>query len=283
MTPSPSPAKVFDIIRAEQVTGVAAVPAVLNRWVSYAETRDPGVARPAVVQVGGSLFAPEAYARAERVLGCRIQQVYGMAEGLLCYTRENDPQEVAAGTQGRPICPDDELLIVDEHDRPVPPGVPGQLLVRGPYTPRGYYLAPEHNARSFTTDGWYRTNDLVIRHPSGNLVVVGRTKDVINRGGEKVSADEIERLIQQLDQVADVAVLPLPDVVLGERVCACVVPAPGRSLTLPVLRQTLTDLGVAAYKMPESLVVLDDLPQTSVGKADKKALARMLHATAGQD
>ncbi|GAA1980814.1 AMP-binding protein [Nocardiopsis rhodophaea] len=276
MVASPSPSRVLGTISRERVTAVAAVPAVLTRWVEAAEADRPDLSSLRLVQIGGSLFTPESYHRARRALGCRVQQVFGMAEGLLCFTRHTDPEEVSASTQGRPMSPHDEILLVDEEGAPVPPGDPGELLVRGPYTPRGYYRAPEQNARAFTADGWYRTGDLVRRDPSGNLVVVGRTKDVINRGGEKISADEIERLVQALDQVSEVAVVPVPDANLGERACACVVLMPGRTLTGAELHDALAARGVARYKIPESLVVVDAMPQTSVGKADKKALVRTI-------
>ncbi|MCF4123362.1 AMP-binding protein [Antribacter sp. KLBMP9083] len=281
LVPSPAPARVLGVIARERVTVVAAVPAVLSRWVAAAEGGDADLASLEIVQVGGSLFAPEAYRRAVDVLGCRVQQVYGMAEGLLCYVRETDPDDVAAVTQGRPISEHDELRIVDPDGAEVPPGEAGELLVRGPYTPRGYFRAPEQNAEAFA-DGWYRTGDLVTRHPSGNLVVVGRTKDVVNRGGEKVSADEVERLVQALDAVAEVAVIPAPDPDLGERVCVCVVPAGGRTVTLPDIRRELTAAGVAEYKIPEQLLVLDEMPQTSVGKTDKTALSRIVRSRLGR-
>jgi len=283
MASSPAPSRVFATIVAERVTAVAAVPAVLSRWVTAAETDHPDLSSLRLVQIGGSLFTAGSYHRARHALGCRVQQVFGMAEGLLCFTRDTDVEEVAATTQGCPMSPHDEILLVDEDGVPVPPGEPGELLVRGPYTPRGYYRAPEQNARAFTSDGWYRTGDLVRRHPSGNLVVVGRTKDVINRGGEKISADEIERLVQTLDQVSEVAVVPVPDAELGERACACVVPMPGQTLTLHALHLALTSRGVARYKIPESLVVLDAMPQTSVGKADKKALVHRIETSSEQD
>lgn len=121
------------------------------------------------------------------------------------------------------MCPDDEILVVDASDEPVPPGAMGALLTRGPYTPRGYYRAAEHNARAFTPDGWYRTGDVVRLHPSGNLVVEGRDKDLIHRGGEKISAEEVENLIYRLPGVARLAAVAKADPDLGERVYAVVV------------------------------------------------------------
>jgi len=210
-----------------------------------------------------------------------------MAEGLLNYTRLDDPEEIICTTQGRPLSPADEVRLVDEHDRDVPDGEPGLLLTRGPYTLRGYYRAAEHNARSFTADGWYRSGDICRRTPEGNLVVEGRDKDMINRGGEKISAEEIENLVYRLPAVSQVAAVAMPDAVLGERVCLYVVPRAGAELTLEQVRQSIEDLGVARYKLPEHLVLTDSLPATKVGKIDKKALradiAERLAVSQGED
>src|SRR5256885_13655171 len=146
-----------------------------------------------------------------------------MAEGLIMFIRLDDPPDVRLETVGRPICPDDEIRIVDEDDREVVPGEVGELLVRGPYTLRGYYGVPEYNARTFTSDGFYCSGDLMRRHPSGNYIVEGRKKDLINRGGEKISAEEIENMILSHPAVLNVACVPVPDAQLGERMCACVV------------------------------------------------------------
>jgi salicylate---CoA ligase len=249
------------------------VPAVVQRWID-AVACDRHAAPPALrlLQVGGARLAPEVARRAEPVLGGTLQQVFGMAEGLLNYTRPDDPDDIKIETQGSPMSPDDEILIVGGSDNPVPPGSMGALLTRGPYTPRGYYRADDHNARAFTRDGWYRTGDVVRLHPSGNLVVEGRDKDLINRGGEKISAEEVEDLIYRLPGVARVAAVAKPDPDLGERVCAVVVAEPGTDLTLDSVRAALTAMQVARYKLPESLLVMDELPLTKVGKIDKKRL-----------
>ena len=273
MLPSPEPVRAFATIAAEGVTHTAVVPAVAGRWLQYAAAASAGqLTSLRVLQVGGSRIADELARQVEPVLGARLQQVFGMAEGLLNYTRLDDPDEVICGTQGRPLSPADEVRLVDEQDRDVPAGEPGLLLTRGPYTLRGYYRAPEHNARSFTADGWYRSGDVCRRTPEGNLVVEGRDKDMINRGGEKISAEEIENLVYRLPMVSQVAAVAMPDELLGERVCLYVVPMPDTELTLEQIRRLMEDLGVARYKLPEHLVLTDSLPATKVGKIDKKAL-----------
>jgi 2,3-dihydroxybenzoate-AMP ligase len=275
MLPSPEPVRVFTTVAAERVTHTAVVPAVAGRWLEHAEQHGAQQMQSLrVLQVGGSRLADELARRIRPVLGTTLQQVFGMAEGLLNYTRLDDSEDVICTTQGRPMCPDDEVRLVDELDRDVSDGEPGSLLTRGPYTPRGYYRAPEHNKRAFTEDGWYRSGDICRRTPEGNLVVEGRDKDMINRGGEKVSAEEVENLVYELtDGVSQVAAVAMPDPVLGERVCLYVVPGPGRPApTLDAIRAAMEEAGVARFKLPERLVCVEELAATKVGKIDKKAL-----------
>jgi 2,3-dihydroxybenzoate-AMP ligase len=274
MLPSPEPERAFATIAAEGVTVTAAVPAVAQRWLAHANEHGADqLASLRLLQVGGARLADEVARTVRPVLGCILQQVFGMAEGLLNYTRPDDPDDVISTTQGRPMSEDDEVRVIDELDRDVPDGTPGALLTRGPYTPRGYYRAGEQNARAFTPDGWYRSGDIVRRRPDGNLIVEGRDKDMINRGGEKISAEEVENLAYQLfPQVAHVAAVAMPDSHLGERVCLYAVLKPGTALSLDDIRQALAAAGVATFKWPEHLEVVDELRTTKVGKIDKKAL-----------
>jgi 2,3-dihydroxybenzoate-AMP ligase len=205
-----------------------------------------------------------------------VQEVFGMAEGLLMFVRLDDPKDVRFETVGRPVSEDDEIMIVDDERNPVPDGEVGELLVRGPYTLRGYYGVPEYNARTFTPDGFYCSGDLMRRHPSGNYIVEGRKKDLINRGGEKISAEEIENLILSHPAVLNAACVPMPDPVLGERMCAFVVPKSGQSLTLPELTAFLTDRGLAKFKLPERLEITDDLPLSKFGKVAKNVLTKQV-------
>jgi 2,3-dihydroxybenzoate-AMP ligase len=273
MLPSPEPERVFATVQAEGVTVATAVPAVAQRWLDHAREHGAGqLATLQLLQVGGARLPDELAWQVRPVLGATLQQVFGMAEGLLNYTRLDDPEQVICTTQGRPMSPGDEVRIVDEAGNDLPDDVPGALLTRGPYTPRGYYRAPEQNARAFTADGWYASGDIVRRRPDGNLVVEGRDKDMINRGGEKISAEEVENLVYQLPSVAQVAAVAMPDRELGERVCLYVVPRAGSSLSLEDVRAAMADAGVARYKWPERLELVEALITTKVGKIDKKAL-----------
>jgi 2,3-dihydroxybenzoate-AMP ligase len=274
MLPSPEPVRVFTTVETEGITVAAAVPAVAQRWIDHQQQVGGNqLATLRILQVGGSRLPDEKAAQVRPVLGATLQQVFGMAEGLINTTRLDDSDEVITGTQGRPVHEADEVRILDPLGSDVPDGERGAIYTRGPYTPRGYYNAPEHNERAFLPGGWYGSGDIVVRHPDGNLVVLGRDKDMVNRGGEKISAEEIEDLMYRMGGLDLVAAVAMPDPVLGERLCVCVVPKPGHEPpTLQQVSEFFYRTGVAAFKFPERLEVLSEIPMTKVGKIDKKAL-----------
>ena len=269
--------EVFPLIARERITHLELVPALLIRYINAPSIGDHDLSSVRVINTGGQKLQPEVKRRAESLFpNARVQEVFGMAEGLLMFVRLDDPDDVRFETAGRPVCEDDEIQLVDDERNPVPDGEVGELLVRGPYTLRGYYGVPEYNARTFTPDGFYCSGDLMRRHPSGNYVVEGRKKDLINRGGEKISAEEIENLVLSHPAVLNVACVPMPDPVLGERMCAFVIPKPGRSLTLDELTAFLLQKGLAKFKLPERLELTDDLPLSKFGKVAKNVLTRRL-------
>ncbi len=273
LAPSPDPDVAFPLIERERVTWIPAVPATVITWLNHPRRARHDLSSIRTLAVGGSRLNPEPARAALQAFGPVVTQVFGMAEGLLCATRRGDPEDVVVGTQGRPMSPGDEIRIVDDDARDVPDGEIGELICRGPYTLRGYYKATDHNRVAFTDDGYYRTGDLVRRHPSGNLIVEGRKKDLINRGGEKISAEEIENLMLSHPAVLHAAVVAMPDPVLGERACAFVVPRAGADLTLDELtRFLLKERRIAKFKLPERLELRDRLPMTAVGKVSKKDL-----------
>lgn len=271
MSPAPSPEVAFELIERERITVTALVPPLVRLWVDAGRWDAHDRSSLRLLQVGGAKLDAGLAARVRPELGCRLQQVFGMAEGLLNYTRLDDPDKLILTTQGRPLSPADEVRIVSGRGVDVPDGQIGELWTRGPYTLRGYYRVPRYNATAFTADGFYRTGDLVRRLPSGHLVVEGRIKDVINRGGENVSAAELEEHLLAHSAVAQAAVVALPEETLGELVCAVIV-AKGPPPRLKELKTFLADRGLARYKLPDKLVVLDQLPLTAVGKIDKREL-----------
>ncbi|MFD6972020.1 (2,3-dihydroxybenzoyl)adenylate synthase [Streptomyces sp. NPDC059949] len=273
LAPQPVPDVAFPLIESEGVTITGLVPPLALLWTEAAAHTDRDLSSLEVLLVGGAKFSEEAARRVRPGLGCTLQQVFGMAEGLVNYTRLDDPEETVVTTQGRPISPDDEIRIVDDEDREVPPGEPGHLLTRGPYTIRGYWNAPEHNARSFTSDGFYRTGDIVRTTPTGHLVVEGRAKDQINRGGEKIAAEEVENHILAHPAVHDANVVGEPDPYLGERTCAYVILREGAEALRPAaVKKFVRERGLAAYKVPDRVEFVSAFPKTGVGKVSKRDL-----------
>lgn len=270
-------ADVFSLIERHRVTHVPVVPALLIRWINDPLIKKFDLSSLEVIQSGGQRLQPEVRRRTKELIpSVFVQENFGMAEGMLMFVRFDDSEDVRMETVGRPICPDDEVRLVDDDDNEVAPGQIGEFLARGPYTLRGYYRAPEHNARAFTSDGFYRSGDLMRRHPSGNYMVEGRKKDLINRGGEKISAEEIENLILTHPAVQNIACVPMPDPVLGERMCACVILRGGSTLTLEELVAFLTDQEIARHKLPERLEVMEEFPTSPFGKVSKKDLTEKI-------
>ncbi|MFG2555997.1 (2,3-dihydroxybenzoyl)adenylate synthase [Streptomyces sp. NPDC048581] len=273
LCPRPDPATAFPLVERERITMTGLVPPLALVWTEAGTTTPYDLSSLELTLVGGAKYSEEAARRLQPALGCRLMQVFGMAEGLVNYTRLDDSVDTVVTTQGRPISPDDEIRVVDDAGDDVPDGEPGHLLTRGPYTIRGYWRAPEHNARAFTEDGFYRTGDLVRRTPTGHLVVVGRAKDQINRGGEKIAPEEIENIILAHPFVHDVSVVAVPDAYLGERSLAYVVLRAGAEPLKPVgVKRFVRERGVAAHKIPDLVEFVDAFPQTGVGKVSKKEL-----------
>jgi len=276
--------QVFSLVQQYGVTHIHVVPALLIMWMNDEHVGDYDLSSVRVIQSGGQCLQPQTRLLTEKILeNCTVQENFGMAEGLLMFVRLDDPPDVRLETVGRPVCPDDEVMLLGEDERPVAPGEVGELCCRGPYTLRGYFNAPEHNARAFTADGFYRSGDMMRQHSSGNYVVEGRKKDLINRGGEKISAEEVENLILAHPSVRNVAAVAMPDRVLGEKTCACVILQDSASLDLDTLNDFLLAHEIARFKLPERLEILRDFPLSPFGKVSKKDLVVMVSAKIAQE
>jgi len=277
---APSPEVAFPLIAAERVTVTSLVPPLLLVWLQAQAARAAhDLSSLRLIQVGGAKLGAEVARRVKPVLGATLQQVFGMAEGLVNYTRLDDPEETIIATQGRPISPDDEIRVVDDYDQDVPAGEPGYLLTRGPYTIRAYHANPSANARAFTEDGFYRTGDVVRVTPEGYLVVQGRADDHINRAGEKISAEEIEDHLLAHPQVFDAVVVSVPDEFLGERSCAFLIAQGNAPRPKPVeIKRWMRARGLADFKVPDQVVFVDQFRQTAVGKISRRELRAILRA-----
>ena len=277
LSPTTRPEDMLPLAEKHRVTHIKVVPALLIRLINSPDVGRYDLSSVKIIQSGGQRMQPEVRLKTHQLIpSAFVQENFGMSEGMLFFVRLDDPDEVKLETCGRPICPDDEVRLCDDEGREVPPGEVGELTCRGPYTLRGYYGVPEYNARQFTSDGFYRSGDLMRLHRSGNYVVEGRKKDLINRGGEKISAEEIENLILGHPAVQNVACVPVPDPNLGEKMCACVILRRGAALSLAELTDFLKAREIAKFKIPERLEVFDDFPMSTFGKVSKKVLSDMV-------
>jgi 2,3-dihydroxybenzoate-AMP ligase len=268
---------VFEAIEKQKGTFLGVSPALLIALLNSPAQHRYDLSSLRFVYAGGQKMLPELVDRTRATWNFVIPgHAFGMAEGLTNLTRPDDPREVIRETQGRPVSTADEIRIVDDYGVEVAPGAVGELITRGPYTIRGYYNSEEYNRRAFTAEGFYRTGDMVRLHPTGNLVVEGRRKDLINRGGEKISAEEIENLMLGHENIHMAAVVAMPDAIMGERSCAFVILKHGCSLTLGQLTRFLQGKQIAKFKLPERLEVVDSLPLTGMGKVSKKDLREII-------
>lgn len=230
------------------------------------------------------LFQAGSVAMAEQArawLGVETWQMFGMTEGLYLYPRRGDPEEAWASTLGQPLSDFDEIIILEPGtEREMPEGEIGEMACRGPFILSGYYNSPERNAEAFTSDGFYRSGDLMRRRRIGGtdfFCFEGRIKDVINRGGEKVNAVEVEDVLLRHPAIRQVAVVSYPCERLGERGCAMIVlESRDHTIDLKEVKSFLDGVGLAKFKWPERVEIIEALSLTRAGKTDKAEMRRIL-------
>jgi 2,3-dihydroxybenzoate-AMP ligase len=271
LSPSTQPDDIFAAVQREHVTHIAAVVPLIAGWLAGDFEQRYDLSSLRVVQNGGARLAPELRARLRERFGVVPQEIYGTAEGLINMTRLDDPDELLLHSSGAPVCDDDEIKVLDDEGRELPDGEPGELVTRGPYTICGYYDAPEKNAEAFTPDGFYRMGDIV-RKQGRHVFAEGRRKDFVNRGGEKISCEEIENLMFAHPKIKSAALVAMPDPLFGEKACAFVVTHPGERLSFDELVAFLRGRQIASFKLPERLEVVSELPVSPVGKILKRQL-----------
>ncbi len=277
LAPAGDPQTVFALVERERVSVIPAAVPLISAWLNSEVPEKHDLSSLRVVQNGGARLAPELRARLQARLGCRAQEIYGTAEGLISMVRLDADEEAVLESSGLPICEDDEIRVLGDDDRELPDGNPGELCVRGPYTICGYYNAPEKNREAFTRDGFYRMGDIV-RKRGRQLYTEGRRKDIINRGGEKISCDEVENYIFGHPKVKSVTLVAMPDETFGEKACAFVIPKPGETLGFDELIAFLREKRIASFKLPERLEIVDEFPTSPVGKILKRELRERIAA-----
>jgi non-ribosomal peptide synthetase component E (peptide arylation enzyme) len=267
------PPAALDLIERERVTYIPTAPASLTSIL-----QEPGLARRDLsslrIVVSGGASAPVETIRAWRAAASGVLiELLGMLEtGYQAYTRATDDPERVAGSVGRPAS-HMGLKLVDADGREVARGEEGDICCDGPSVHLGYHNNPTANAEAFLPDGWFRSGDLGMIDTGGNLRIVGRLKEMINRGGKKFFPREIEEILYTHPQVLYAAIVGIPDPRLGERNCLCLVPRPGETPTLESLVAFLGD-SVATYKLPERLELFTQFPFTPTGKIQRHALLR---------
>ena len=277
LAPSGDAADVFSLVQREKVTVIAAVVPLISNWLNSPVPDSYDVSSLKVIQNGGARLAPELRGRLRERFGCLPQEIYGTAEGLINMVPLDAPVEMLLNSSGVPVCEDDEIKVLDDDGNEVPDGEPGELVTRGPYTIQGYYRAAEKNAEAFTPDGFYRMGDIV-RKQGRHVFTEGRRKDLINRGGEKISCEEVENLIFGHPKVKAVTLVAMPDPVFGEKACAFVIAKQGETLEFGELIAFLRQQKIASFKLPERLEVVSEFPLSPVGKILKRALREMIAA-----
>ncbi len=215
-------------------------------------------------------------------IGITTMNLYGITEGLLMTTSPDEPALQRFTTNGWPSGPLDQVCVLDpESETHRQPGQEGELCFFGPHSVRAYYNAPgDINKASFTSDGFFRTGDIVrqsIINGRSYYTFLGRLKDNISRGNEKFAAEEVERLIVEHPAVLDAKVVAMPDRYLGERACAFIIPRPGaQTPDVPALGQFLIAQGLAKFKLPERIETIGEFPVTRVGKVDKMTMRKII-------
>jgi len=272
MIPSTHPREILEAIEKEKVTTTILAVAQVQQIVDFPELDRYDLSSLNVIATGGSYMPPETIRKVYKKLKCKFYNVYGSSEGPCSQTRYEDPEEVVLHTVGWPICPYDEFKVIDSNGNPLPIEVEGELVARGPCIFRGYYKSEEENREAFTPDGFYRTGDIAKFDRDGHLVITGRKKEIILRGGESISAKEVEGLISHHPKVEQVAAVAMPDPVLGEKVCAFIKPKMGMRISFEEVIDFLKEKKASVLYFPERIEVVEEMPLTRVGKVDKGRL-----------
>ena len=270
--------RMLELIEEHRVTNALSIGPIAPQIMTY-----PDVAKHDLSSL--RLFATMSRSEAlEAHLGVPCSNLFGITEGLLLGNPPNAPAFARHHTQGRSGCPQDEIrLLAPDSEKPVKLGEMGELCFRGPSSLRGFFNAPEANGKAFTSDGFYRTGDMMTAHlVEGQTYYTfeGRSRDNINRGGEKIGCEEVEGFVSMYPAVADAKLVAMPDDFYGEKGCVYIILRPGQKAPrLKELASFLVGKGLAKYKCPERIELVDQFPLTRVGKLDKQALKAAITET----
>ena len=274
MLDSFEPPVVCQTIEREKVTAIVWVPALASRLVHFDGLKDYDLRSLTKMHCGGGLSSPDLIKSVHEKLHCTFFNGYGGTEGMSLLTRPHFSLERVCRSVGQPTCPYDSYKIVDESGNELPPNTPGELIVKGPGIFSGYYKMPQENEKVFDKNGYFWTGDQAMINDSGDFVLTGRLKEMINRGGESISATDIENLMTTHPGIIAVAVVPMPDPELGERICAYVQRASGAELDFAKIISFLKDQGASVLQLPERIEFVEEMPYTKAEKINKQALIK---------
>ena len=271
-----APDATCSLIAREGVTGAVMVPTMIARIAGLPNLDAYDLSTLRWVVCGGGMLPYDVGARFEDTTGAKIVQGYGLMDyGALASHGVDDPREMRLRSNGR-LMPGTEFLVLDEAGRPLPQGAIGEICARGPHC-NGDYISDPKGMRIAWRDGFFHTGDLGRVTEDGYLVLEGRSKDIIIRGGQNISAHEVTTILCRHPAILDAALVRMSDHELGERACAFVVLHPGRALDFAEMVAFMKSQEVAIYKIPERLEIVTQFPMTAAGnKVDKRALEARL-------
>ena len=277
----PRPTEILETIQRERVTSAFMVPTQLEGIVNHPGLERYDLHSLKVIGTAGAGLPVDVARKAIDYFSkfnCKFSgNGLGASEGLLALGHLDDPLEIKTRTVGSNVTPGSHYKVVDQEERELPVHMEGELVAKGPEVFTGYYKGTEEERREvFTHDGYYRTGDLAKIDERRYITITGRRKDVIIRGGETLVPSEMENLIRRHPDVERAAVVGIPDPQMGERACAFIVPKPGRTLAFEEMIRFLKSQGAGVLLLPERLEIVDHLPETGIGKVDKKALRRKI-------
>ena len=270
----PSPDDILETIERERVTITSLVPAVATLCVELLELDSFDISSVKTVIIGGARMEEKLAKNIIKGFQCKLQNQYGTAEGLIMSTLLEDKEEIVIKCQGKPISEADEIRIVNENGKILSQGQAGEMETRGPYTITQYYNAEDSIGR-FTDDGFYKTGDRVIQDENGNYRILGRIREVINRGGEKILPSEIEEELMRIKGVKKVVVVPWKDDVLGQKSCAFIEMCTNCFMDKKQIIQLMLYNGAAQYKIPDKIEFINRWPTTKMEKIDTEKLKQL--------
>ncbi|MFC1978544.1 AMP-binding protein [Chloroflexota bacterium] len=262
------------LIERERVTFASGVPAQLNMMVKHPNLNKYDLSSLRVFYYAGSTIPNSVAEEVELKMDCRIVTLYGGLDiGFQCTTSVDDPPEVRRTSVGKLITPKVQLMIIDENGNQVPNGKVGEMVAKNELARISPFKGERSTHRSLEQEGWYYTGDLAKCDEQGNIYIVGRSKEVIIRGGQNIYPAEIESILVTHPKITDVAVVAMPDPIMEEKACAFVTTKPGSIFTFDEMASYMLEKKCAKYKLPERLVVVDRFPMSGDGQ---KVLKREL-------